>query len=134
MSHAALVLSVALAATCASQATDMTVLRVTVPAATGATPVLMLENVEIGAGEGMTIEVLGPPDPETKERAILAVSGLVGATQKELAEPRERMTLAIPLNEKGARLLEGKAEVTLTLRLRDSPGREKLKVGRAYLK
>lgn len=133
----ALLFSIALAASCAGATTGDTDVRVSVPAKVaedrGATPVLVLERVEIGAGEGMTIEVVGPPDPETGQRAILAVSGLVGAAQSELAEPREYPTLVVPLNETASRLLAGKREITLTLRLRDSPGRAPLKVERAYL-
>jgi hypothetical protein len=142
-----LIVSLALAASCAGAApespgaespegTGDTEVRLSVPAKLAgdetATPVLVLERVEIGAGEGMTIEVLGPPDPETGERALLAVSGSVGASQKELAEPREYPTLVVPLNETASRLLAGKREITLTLRLRDSPGRAPLKVERAY--
>ena len=117
-------------------AEPLTKLRLDVPervANASATPILILEGVEIGAGEGMTIEVLGPGDPRTNERPTLAISGLVGAPQRELAEPREQMDLVIPLNETAARLLAGRTEITLTVRLR-SPGREPLKIRRAFFR
>lgn len=94
--------------------------------ATAPPPIVVLQNVLIGAGEGFTLEVFGPGG----ER--LAVSGLVGERQATLAQPAERMTLVVPLNDEGARLLNGRTEVTLTLRLRDSPGRPALEMERAY--
>lgn len=154
MTHAAVILSLVLALTCAGAAEDtarpsqeaaeperprepMTTLRLDVPphvSNASSTPILVLEGVEIGAGEGMTIEVLGPPDPESNARATLAVSGLVGARQSELAEPREQMNLVIPLNETATDLLARKSEITLALRLKDSPGRESLQIARAYFR
>lgn len=89
-------------------------------------PVLVLRNAVVGAGEGFTLEVVGP------DGELLAVSGLVGQRQSELARPVERMTLVIPLNDDGARLVSGRDEVTLGLRFRDSPGRPPLEHERAY--
>jgi hypothetical protein len=89
-------------------------------------PILVLQNAVVGAGEGLTLEVLGP------DGAVLAVSGLVGERQATLAQPVERMTLVVPLNDEGSRLLNGRTEVTLTLHLRDSPGRPALDMERAF--
>jgi hypothetical protein len=97
-----------------------------------ATPVLMLENLEVKAGERMTIEVLGPPDAKTKKQPVLAVSGLVGTGGSTDNAPTEKMDMVIPLNEKAAPLMAGRGEVTLTLRLRY--GRHRLKFQRAYFK
>lgn len=94
--------------------------------ASAPTPVLVLRNLVVGAGEGFTLDVFGPGG----ER--LAVSGLVGQRQAVPAEPVERMTLAVPLNDAGARLLSGRSEVALTLRLRDNPDRPALRFERAY--
>jgi hypothetical protein len=91
------------------------------------TPVLVLRNLVVGAGEGFTLEVFGPGG----ER--LAVSGLVGQRQAVPAQPVERMTLVVPLNDAGSRLLSERTEVTLTLRLRDNPDRPALDLERAYL-
>jgi hypothetical protein len=89
-------------------------------------PILVLRNLVIGAGEGFTLEVFGPDG----ER--LAVSGLLGERQAALAQPVERMTLVVPLNDEGSRLVSGRKEVALTLQLSDSPGRPALQFERAY--
>jgi len=93
-------------------------------------PILMLEDVELGSGEGLTIRVLGPAEGST--RPVLAESGMVGSRQKVLQAPVQLMTLAVPLNDKASRLLKGKAEIALTLQVDGSPGRPPLKVKRAY--
>jgi len=108
-----------------------TTIRLTVPKNAASAPVLMLEGLEVVAGERMTIEVLGPPDPKTKVQPVLAVSGLVGSNQRTGAAPVETMDLVIPLNDRASRLLAQREEITLTLRLRN--GRHPLKWKRAYL-
>lgn len=108
-----------------------TTIRLPVPKNT-ATPVLMLEDLEVKAGERMTIEVLGPPDAKSHAKPLLAVSGLVGTGGSTENAPTEKMELVIPLNEKAAPLMANHAEVTLTLRLRY--GQHRLKFKRAYLK
>lgn len=89
-------------------------------------PILVLEKLVVGAGEGFTLEVF------SADETLLAVSGVVGPRQTELAEPVERMTLVVPLNDEGSRLVAGRSEITLTLRLRDSPGRPPLQFERVY--
>jgi hypothetical protein len=98
-------------------------------------PILMLEQVEVGAGEGLNIHVLGPadqPDPKTGEPMILAVAGTVGSPQKAPEAPVQVMDLVIPLDDKALALLAGKEEIRLTLRVVNSPGRPPLKLKRAY--
>ncbi|HEV8582510.1 MAG TPA: hypothetical protein VGX68_25880 [Thermoanaerobaculia bacterium] len=96
-------------------------------------PVLMLENLEVGAGEGLTIQVLGPAEPgSSKPRPVLGVAATVGSPQRVPKAPLRRLTLAVPLNDKASRLLAGKSEVSLTLQVEESPGRPPLKFKRAY--
>ena len=96
-------------------------------------PILMLEDLEVGDGEGLTILVLGPAGPgSSKPRPILGVAATVGTPQKVPKAPLRRLTLAVPLNDKASRLLAGKNEVSLTLPVEDSPGRPPLKLKRAY--
>lgn len=93
-------------------------------------PILMLEGLELGYNEGLTITVLGPPQSGSSQPGpILAVSGMVGQPQKTLKTPLQKTTLAIPLNDKASQLLVGRREVTLILK---SEGRPPLKVDRAY--
>jgi hypothetical protein len=108
-----------------------TTIRLPVPK-NAATPVLMLEDLEVKAGERMTIEVLGPPDAKTKKQPVLAVSGLVGTGGSTENAPAEKMDIVIPLNDKAAPLMANRGEVTLTLRLRY--GHHKLEFRRAYFK
>ena len=131
---------------CAAQPGAQTTIRLTVPKTVAAqaaaraagdasspSPILMLEDLELGYGEGLTIDVLGPAEPGTDgPRTVLGVAAMVGPTQKELKAPLRYMTLAVPLNDKASQLLVGRSEVTLTLRLEDSPGRPPLKFKRAY--
>lgn len=137
---------VAGALTCAANESAQTTVRLTVPQRVSAQaalraageaasppPILMLEGLELGQGEGLTIEVVRPPEPGSSEPGpVLAVAAMVGLPQKEPVAPLQRMTLAVPLNEKGSRLLAGKSEVRLTLQVEDSPGRPPLKFERAY--
>ncbi len=95
--------------------------------------VLMLEDLELGSDEGLTIEVLGPPDEGSEEPGpVLAVAGTVGSPQEKPAAPLHHMTLAVPLNDLASRLLAEAREIRLTLRVAGSPGRPPLKFRRAY--
>jgi len=129
---------------CAAQPDAQTTIRLTVPKQVAAQaaaraagdaasppPILMLAGLELGSGEGITIDVLGPAEAG-KLRPVLGVAAMVGPSQKELKAPVRHMTLAVPLNDKASRLLAGKSEVTLVLRVEDSPGRPPLKLERAY--
>ena len=130
---------------CAAQPSAETTVRLKVPKQIAAqqaaraagdarapSPVLMLEDVEVGAGEGLTIQVLGPAGPgASRARPVLGMAATVGPPQTAPKPPVRRMTLAVPLNEEGSRLLAGKSEVTLVLQVEDSPGRQ-LKFKRAY--
>jgi hypothetical protein len=139
MNHAVIVLA---AAMCSSHSLPRTTLRLDVSERVAAhaaarangdaaapAPILMLEDIEIGAGEGLTIDVYGPD-----QRKVFGVAALVGARQSQLLEPRERMTLVVPLNDHAARAIAQSREITLTLVLRDSPGREPLAIRRAYFR
>ena len=96
-------------------------------------PILMLEDVELGSGEGLTIRVLGPAEPGSpKPRPVFAESGMVGSRQKVLEAPIQKTTLAVPLNDEASHLLKDKTEVTLILQIDGSPGRPPLKLKRAY--
>jgi hypothetical protein len=131
---------------CAAQPSAETTIRLKVPKQVAAqqaaraagdaaapSPVLMLEGLELGSGEGLTIQVLGPAEPgASRPRPVLGVAATVGPPQKALRAPLRHMTLAVPLNEKASRLLAGKSEVTLLLQVEDSPGRPPLKFKRAY--
>ena len=97
-------------------------------------PILMLEGLELGAGEGIEILVLGPAEPRagSSRRPLLGTAGMVGSPQARPAVPVERVTLAIALNDKASRLLARKHAVTLTLQVEGSPGRPPLRFKRAY--
>jgi hypothetical protein len=125
------ILAVCLAAALACAAAERPIeksIHLAVPKSGASTPVLMLEGFEVVTGETMTLEVLGPPEGKSKAQAVLAVSGLVGSDEHGGIET---MDLVVPLNERAARLLADRSEVTLTLRLRR--GRHPLKWKRAYL-
>jgi len=129
MKQALVAFSIAAAMACAAGERPIEKsIRLTVPTEARSTPVLMLEGFEAVAGERMTLEVLGPPEGKLKARPVLAVSGLVGSGERGGIET---MDLVVPLNERAARLLANRSEVTLTLRLRR--GRHPLKWKRAYL-
>jgi hypothetical protein len=96
-------------------------------------PVLILEGVEIGDGEGVSFKVLsGTARDASHDRVILAEAGTVGQPQKTLKEPLQKINLTVPLNDKSLSLIAGQKEVTLGLRIMDSQGRPALKVARAY--
>lgn len=98
----------------------------TVPA-----PILILEGVQIASNKGLTIDVLGePPRGSSRPGPILAVTGLVAQQPPETPNPAmQKITMTVPLNEKAAALLAGRAEVTLTLKVE---GDGKIKLDRAY--
>jgi hypothetical protein len=138
---------VAAVLTCAAQPEAMTTVRLQVPPevsrhasaraagdASSPPPILMLEDLEVGSDEGLTIQVLGPPEKEGAEPPILAITATVGLPQATPQVPIQRMDMVVPLNDEGARLLVGKKEVRLTLRVVDSPGRPAPRFKRAYFK
>lgn len=131
---------------CAAQPETRTTIRLTVPPevsaqaasraagnASSPPPILLLEDLEVGDGEGLTILVLGPAEPGSgKPRPVLGQAATVGLPQKVPKAPLQKMTLAVPLNEAALRLVAGKSKVVLTLEVEDSPGRSPLKFKRAY--
>lgn len=90
--------------------------------ATAAAPILILEDVELGDAESVRIDVLGPADAKSRKRPFLGSAAMVG-----VGPPRQ--TLVIPLNDAGSRLVAGRKEVTLMLRLTNG---RRLKYKRAY--
>lgn len=127
---------------CAADGTARTTIRLSVPPQVAAEaaartsgdteappPVLMLEGLEVGAGEGLTIRVLAPATAGSK---VLAEAGTVGEPQERPRQPLQRMTLAVPLDREASRLLADKREITLTLEVAYSPGRPPLQFERAY--
>lgn len=133
-------------ASAAAEAAEMT-LRLTVPKSVAAhaarraagdasapPPILILEGVEVAPDEGLEITVLGPPGETSGSGKILAVTGMVGSLQGTPRPPLQKVTLPVPLNDEAARLLAGRREVTLTLRVSDRPGRPPLKFDRAFFR
>jgi len=58
----------------------------------------------------------------------------VDSTKVQVAVPKEvSARAAAPLNERALKLLAGHSEITLTLQVRNNPGRPPLKVDRVYL-
>ena len=102
--------------------------------ATATLPILMLEGVEMVPDEGLEITVLGPPGETGGPGKILAVTGTVGSHRPTPRPPLQKVTLPVPLNDEAARLLSGRAEVTLTLRVAGRPGRPPLKFDRAFFR
>jgi hypothetical protein len=131
---------------CAAQPDTRTTLRLTVPRevsaqaasraagdASSPPPILILEDLEVGDGEGLTIRVLGPAEPgSSNPPPVFGQAATVGLPQKTLKKPLQKMTLAVPLNDKALHLVAGKSTVSLTLEVEDSPGRPPLKFKRAY--
>ncbi len=100
---------------------------------TASPAVLILEGVELGEGEGVTIRVRGPSAPGSSAKGpIVAVTGMVGRAQRSPQPPLQKVTLAVPLNERGTQLLVGRTEVVLSVEVTNSPGRPPLRVGRAF--
>jgi len=97
------------------------------------TPVLMLEGLEVGEGEGFSFEVrAGPAQGSTELGPVLAVSGLEGRQQEKPSKSVHKVDLPIPLNRKSLDLLAGKKEVTIILKLKGSAARSPLKVDHAF--
>ena len=97
-------------------------------------PILILEWVELSEGEGITIRVLGPTGTGgSKSAPVLGTASMVGRPQKVPKAPRRKTTLAIPLNDKAVELLARRSEIVLTLRVANSPGRERLKMDHVFL-
>lgn len=130
----------------ASQACDETRVLVSVPEAVsaeallrargdpgGSAPVLILENVELGMNEGVTIRVLGPKPSNSGQPPVLGVAETIGERQDRLKPPLRHMTLAIPLNDKALALLVDRREITLTLQVEDGARRPPLKMQRVFL-
>ena len=86
--------------------------------ATAPGPILVLEDVEVGAGEGLTFSVLAPSPVPQQPPIVLAVTGVVGKSQDVPAPPLTKMQIVVPLNARANEVLAGKAAVTLTLRLK----------------
>lgn len=82
------------------------------------TPVLWLEGIEVGADEGLRLEVVRVGHRE--EQPILGSAATVGMPQDTPREPVESMTLVIPLTEAAAELLVDREEVVLVLRVASS--------------
>lgn len=96
-------------------------------------PILVLENVELPAGEALSIVVHGPPEPgSTRTGPELGRASMVGSHEKDPSAPPQRMTLVVPLGDEALRLLAGKREVTLTLKVEDGRGRSVPAFERAY--
>jgi hypothetical protein len=96
-------------------------------------PILILEGVEIGEGEGITIRVLGPsPGGASKSAPVLGSASMVGQPQKVPKPPLRKTTLVVPLNDKAVQFLAGRSEIILTLRVINSAGRAPLKIDRIF--
>jgi hypothetical protein len=97
-------------------------------------PILMLEGLEFGDNEGLTIKVLGEPEPGSAGPGpVLAVTGVVGQPQKTPKTPLQKINLPVPLNDTASQLLSGHNEVTLTLKLEGAGTRRApIKVDRAF--
>lgn len=130
---------------CAAQPDTRTTIRLTVPPevsaqaesraagdASSPPPILVLEDLEVGDEEGLTLLVLGPEPGSEKPRPVLGQASTVGLPQETPKAPLRKMTLAVPLNETASRFLAGKGKVSLTLEVEGSPGRPPLKFKRAY--
>lgn len=102
--------------------------------ATASLPLLILEGVRMGPDEGLEITVLGPPDETGGPSKILAVTGTVGSPQATPRPPPQKVTLPVPLNDEAAKLLAGRDEITLTLRVAGRPGRSPLEFDRAFFR
>jgi hypothetical protein len=96
-------------------------------------PILVLDGVELGKGEGITIRVFGPAEDGSKEGTLIGAAGMVGHRQKSLAEPFQKVTLTVPLNDRALKFLADRKQVKLTMKV-DTPGRPALKVDRVYFR
>ena len=96
-------------------------------------PILILEGVELGQDEGITIRVLGPSGASASIPApVLGTASMVGQPQKNPKSPIRKTTLTVPLNDRAVELLAGRSEIVLKLRVTNSPGRARLKIERVF--
>jgi len=95
-------------------------------------PILALEGVELGNGEGLTLEVLGETGEASSERVLFGTASVVGHRQARPATPIWKANLLVPLTERAARMLAGRHDINLTLRVRNNPDRAPLKLDRVY--
>jgi hypothetical protein len=95
-------------------------------------PVLALEGVELGKGEGLTIEVLGETGGASAEKILFGTASIVGHRQASPAKPVWKANLRVPFTERAARTLVDRHEIELTLRVRNNPDRAPLKLDRVY--
>jgi hypothetical protein len=94
-------------------------------------PVLMLEGLETGQDEALSVRVLGPPD-DKGIRPVIGVTSTIGAPQKKLKRPLQKVTLAVPLNDRALDALIKDGVMSLVLEIRNNPSREALRVDRVY--
>ena len=92
-------------------------------------PVLVLDGVELGQGEGIAIRVLGAP-----EGPVLGSAATVGQRQSRPAGPMVRQTLIVPLNDRSLELIAGKSSIVLFLRVESAPERPPLEIDRIYFR
>ena len=98
-------------------------------------PILVLEGLELGQNEGLTIRVLGPTEPSSaKTGQVLGVVGTVGHKQHRPVAPLRKMTLLVPLNDRALAVLADNSEVTLTLIVENNPSRPPIKAERVYFR
>lgn len=96
-------------------------------------PVLVLQGLESPLNEGANIQVLGEPQPGAKERPVLGVAGLVGSPSASAGTSSEKINILVPLNDEAARLLAGKSEINLVLRVEGDRSQGKnFKVDRVF--
>jgi hypothetical protein len=95
-------------------------------------PILTLDGVEVGKGEGLTFSVLATSADPHVPPTVLAVTGLVGTSHGAPAQPLTKVIMVVPLNAHANEVVAGKTAVTLTLRLKN-PARGPLRVRKATL-
>jgi hypothetical protein len=94
------------------------------------TPVLRLEDVELGAGERLSLELRDPDAARDDETGIFGQAATVGSGDGAYAPPVLPTTLVIPLNDNGCRFLAGKQHVRLALRVESDGARPPLRIAR----
>lgn len=95
------------------------------------TPVLLLEDVEIGTGERLSLQLVDPDADPTNDLWLLAQATTVGTGDGSYGPPIQPTTLVFPLNERGCRLLAGKLRIRLALRVEATGERPPLRYARA---
>jgi hypothetical protein len=93
-------------------------------------PVLILQGLETGANESLTIRIFA----DSKTGPLLAETGMVGDPgATENSAPLQKTNLPVPLNDQAAKLLAGKGEITLVLQVVSSKTpRKSLKIDRVF--